>query len=206
VVVIEMKSVTSYSRRTLAGLAFAALALAQGAALAQDPAPAAAEGEAAAAPASAEGDPPLGIKGMRKNNERGYGPAGCGLGSLLFEADSGFTQILAATTNGFFGNQTFAISTGTLNCADTSGGTASTKAFVATNRSALSRDIARGSGETLQGLSKLAGCAPDAAVGASLQRNFSSIFPHAAVSDADVGNAVVRALKSDAALQCRALT
>ena len=27
---------------------------------------------------------------------RGYGPAGCGLGSLIFEPNSGFTQIFAA--------------------------------------------------------------------------------------------------------------
>lgn len=171
-----------------------------------------AAGEAAttAAPPPADGsdaaNPPLGVHGMRRSNEYGYGPAGCGLGSLLFRPDSGFTQVLAATTNGVFGNQTFGISTGTSNCVDTKGGSASTAAFVETNRTALAKDIARGQGETLQSLSKLAGCAPEAPVGLSLQRNFQVIFPTAVVSDADVSSAVLRVLKSDAALQCRALS
>ena len=47
----------------------------------------------------------------------GYGPAGCGLGSMIFEPDSGFTQVFAATTNGTSGNQTFGITSGTSNCA-----------------------------------------------------------------------------------------
>ena len=131
-----------------------------------------------------------------------YGPAGCGLGSMIFEPDSGFTQIFAATTNGTSGNQTFAISTGTSNCAGTSGGSASTKSFVETNRVALSKDIARGRGETLMSLSELAGCSDPNAVGQSLQKNFKQIFPTAKTTDAQVGASVVRALKSDATLSC----
>jgi hypothetical protein len=69
----------------------------------------------------------------------------------------------------------------------------------------LAKDIARGQGETLESLSKLAGCAPAAPVGPSLQRNFGAIFPTAAASDSEVSSAVLRVLKSDAALQCRAL-
>ena len=44
-----------------------------------------------------------------------YGSAGCGLGSLVFKQNDG-TQILAATTNGTFGSQTFGITFGTSNC------------------------------------------------------------------------------------------
>src|SRR4051794_17383876 len=84
-----------------------------------------------------------------------YGSAGCGLGSLIFEPSSGFTQVFAATTNGTFGTQTFGISSGTSNCAGGGGGSASARAFVETNRVALVKDIARGSGETIDGLSKL---------------------------------------------------
>ena len=47
----------------------------------------------------------------------GYGMAGCGLGSLLFGNDNTtLMQILAATTNGLFGSQTFGITSGTSNC------------------------------------------------------------------------------------------
>jgi hypothetical protein len=145
------------------------------------------------------------VKGMKTNTGRGYGPAGCGLGSLIFEPNSGFTQIFAATTNGTFGSQTFGISSGTSNCADTAGGSASAKAFVETNRTALAKDIARGQGETLESLSRLGGCADARAVGASLQRNFDKVFPSAAMSDSDVGSSVVDALRSDATLACHSL-
>ena len=36
-----------------------------------------------------------------------YGTAGCGLGSMAFGNQKGFIQVLAATTNGLFGTQTF---------------------------------------------------------------------------------------------------
>jgi hypothetical protein len=132
-----------------------------------------------------------------------YGAAGCGLGSILFDANSGmFMQILAATTNGSFGNQTFGITSGTSNCDSGGGGEASAAKFVATNRVAISKDIARGQGETIQSVAELAGCQDSAAVGATLQKNFSAIFPAASVTDQEVGQGVVRVLKSDASLSC----
>jgi hypothetical protein len=135
---------------------------------------------------------------------KAYGPAGCGLGSLIFEPNSGFTQIFAATTNGTFGSQTFGISSGTSNCAGGSGGSASAKAFVETNRVALARDIARGQGETIDGLSKLAGCRASGAVGSSLQQRFDQIFTGGS-SDSQVGDNVIEVLRSDASLACSAL-
>ena len=44
------------------------------------------------------------------------GAAGCGLGSLVFSSNHKIHQILASTTNGTSGSQTFGISTGTSNC------------------------------------------------------------------------------------------
>jgi hypothetical protein len=142
--------------------------------------------------------------GIRSN--AGYGVAGCGLGSLVFEPSSKWTQIFAATTNGTFGTQTFGISSGTSNCDHLSGGTASAEAFVETNRGALAKDIARGQGETLSSLGRLAGCQESAKVGPSLQQNFKKIFPEAGMSDAEVGKAVVKVLKEDASLACSNLT
>jgi hypothetical protein len=140
--------------------------------------------------------------GVRQQNT-GYGPAGCGLGSIIFEPDSGFTQIFAATTNGTSGNQTFGITTGTSNCDTGPGGSAATKTFIVANRSALAKDIARGSGETLSSMSHLAECQNAAAVGPTLQRNFSQIFPDESVSDAEVGERVLTVLKSSAELGCK---
>lgn len=131
-----------------------------------------------------------------------YGSAGCGLGSLLFEPSTGFTQVLAATTNGTSGNQTFGITSGTSNCDSGPGSSASAKAFVQTNRSAMAKDIARGKGETISNLSALAGCRDSVAVGSKLQREFKTIFPNASVTDAQVSDKVVSVLKSEQSLSC----
>jgi hypothetical protein len=171
---------------------------------AEEAAEPAAEGDAAAEGEAKVSDDEL-VKGMKTNTGRGYGPAGCGLGSLIFEPNSGFTQIFAATTNSSFGTQTFGISSGTSNCSDTAGGSASAQAFVETNRTALAKDIARGRGETIESLSRLGGCADAQAVGSSLQKNFDKVFPSASMSDSEVGSSVVEALRSDVTLACASL-
>ena len=136
----------------------------------------------------------------------GYGPAGCGLGSLIFSPDSGWTQIFAATTNGTSYTQTFGITTGTSNCDSApGGGKESAKAFVQTNRAALAKDIARGGGETIVSLTQLAGCQDASAVGSKLQSRFTTIFPNASVSDEQVSESVVGVLSSEAALSCTQL-
>lgn len=149
---------------------------------------------------TAFGDEPAKAAGMRAPS--GYGTAGCGLGSMIFSPSAGFTQVFAATTNGSSGTQTFGISSGTSNCADMSGGQASAKAFVQTNRAALAKDIARGRGETLTSLAELAGCGNPDAVGRTLQKNFKQIFPTAQASDAQVTDSVMSTLKSDTTLAC----
>ena len=135
-----------------------------------------------------------------------YGTAGCGLGSLVFENDKGLVQVLAATTNGCFGTQTFGITSGTSNCEDTAGGVDSAKAFIETNREAFAKDVARGQGETISNLSTLAGCANPAAVGTTLQTNFSAIFPSGSVADTSVSQSVVNTLKAHPELSCGKLS
>jgi hypothetical protein len=115
-------------------------------------------------------------------------------------------QVLAATTNGTSGSQTFGITSGTSNCDPAFPGVASTRQFVETNRQAVAKDISRGSGETLQSISRLAGCRDAKAVGAVLQRDFRSIFPKASVNDAQVGESVVQSLKSHQELGCQQLS
>jgi Protein of unknown function (DUF3015) len=130
-----------------------------------------------------------------------YGTAGCGLGSIIFGGGTGFTQILAATTNGSSGNQTFGITSGTSNC-DAAASTESAKNFVEANRVALAKDISRGKGQTLTSLSELAGCSNSKAVGAKLRKNFKRIFPNAQATDAAVSDSVVGLLQSDESLSC----
>jgi hypothetical protein len=135
----------------------------------------------------------------------GYGTAGCGLGSIVFGDKPGMIQVLAATTNGTSANQTFAITSGTSNCGSSEPSAESAKAFVETNREALAKDVARGKGETIASLTTLAGCSDASAVGATLQQNFSSIFPAASVSDVTVGQSVLETLKAHPELSCKQL-
>jgi hypothetical protein len=140
--------------------------------------------------------------GVKSASGGAYGPAGCGLGSIIFSPDSGFTQVFAATTNGTSGNQTFGITSGTSNCDGTAGGSKSAKAFVQTNRAALAKDIARGKGETISGLSELMSCSNSGAVGAKLQKRFRSIFPSTRATDEQVSDSIVQVLSSDPTLGC----
>jgi len=133
-----------------------------------------------------------------------YGTAGCGLGSMLFGNQPGAIQILAATTNGIFGNQTFGITTGTLNCG-ASATVAGAKVFIDANREALAKDMARGSGETIATLSSLAGCKDSKSVGVALQKNFSAIIPNEKVNNAVVADNVLSTLKADKQLSCSAI-
>lgn len=127
-----------------------------------------------------------------------YGMAGCGLGSMAFGKDNGKIQIVAATLNGT-GYQTFAITTGTSNCVDDSR-TASAM-YIAVNQEALKKDIARGDGESLNGLSQILKCGDQAQLNATLQKNFDSIFPSNAVKSEEVSNHIHATIASEPALK-----
>ncbi|WP_155722587.1 DUF3015 family protein [Bdellovibrio sp. HCB117] len=106
---------------------------------------------------------------------QGYGSAGCGFGSIVMGSDG--NQVLAATTNGTSGSQTFGISTGTLNCQQDgifkSG--REVPAFIEVNKLALANDAARGQGETLAGLANLMGC-NSSAFAPVMKKNYNKIF------------------------------
>jgi hypothetical protein len=130
-----------------------------------------------------------------------YGAAGCGLGSMAFGDTPGAVQILAATTNGLFGTQTFGITTGTSNCG-TGLFAAGTQNFVEANREALAKDISRGQGEAIGALTVINACRDSAAVGAALQKNFKAIFPSEAASNEDVTKAILDTLQAEKSTGC----
>lgn len=105
--------------------------------------------------------------------------SGCGLGSLVFKENNS-TQILAATTNGTFGSQTFGITFGTSNC-DASGKLFAkkdqVKDFVAANQAALAKEIAKGNGESLDGLASMMGAENKTEFKQKLKMNYSELFP-----------------------------
>ena len=128
-----------------------------------------------------------------------YGMAGCGLGSMAFGNDNGKIQIVAATLNGSSGNQTFGITSGTSNCVD-NGATASAM-YIAVNQEALKKDIARGSGESLNGLSQIMKCGDQSALNETLQKNFNTIFTSNAVKSEEMTKNIISTIHREPALQ-----
>ena len=116
---------------------------------------------------------------------------GCGLGYIIMQGNDGLLyQVLAVTTNGTFGNQTFGISSGTLEC-EKPGKFASKEQlnkYVAENMDNLANDIARGQGEYLNTLAVLMEVPEGsrAEFYAKLQGNFSEIYPSTNVTSVDV--------------------
>ncbi|MDZ4185587.1 MAG: DUF3015 family protein [Desulfuromonadales bacterium] len=118
-----------------------------------------------------------------------YGAAGCGLGSVLFKDQPGPIQVVAATTNGISGNQTFGITSGTLNCgAPLYASNNQINNFVAENMDTLARDIAQGQGATLTAFAELLQipAAEQGEFANKLQANFDKVFTSDQVVMADV--------------------
>lgn len=103
-----------------------------------------------------------------------YGMAGCGWGSQLMGKDG--NQILAATTNGTSGNQTFGISSGTSNCVTASQQTAKIRNFIEANYASLVTDMAKGQGDSLTTLSSFYGC-DTGAFATTMKSNYEKITP-----------------------------
>lgn len=104
-----------------------------------------------------------------------HGPAGCGLGSVLFQGKEGLVfNVLAATFNGTSANQTFGMSTGTLGCENAKTEKVAAVSFIENNRVALSNDISKGEGQTLDAYLSMIN-APSADRSA-LKSNFGTIF------------------------------
>jgi hypothetical protein len=120
---------------------------------------------------------------------------GCGLGSVLIkDQNTVLTQILAATTNGTSGNQTFGITSGTLNCDKPSIIASNDKLnrFVGENMDELALDISAGQGETLSTVAKLMNVKDTASFSAKLQKNFNNIYASKNVNSANVIDSIAK--------------
>lgn len=130
---------------------------------------------------------------------------GCGVGSMIFKGQSGVApQVLAVTTNGSTGNQTFGITSGTLGC--TQDGVVhsnmKTAMFIRDNKDQLARDMSVGSGETLAALSHLLGVQTQdqAAFNRLTKDNVARIFSTDSVATDQVVASLRDVLASDATL------
>ena len=130
---------------------------------------------------------------------------GCGVGSIIFKGQSGVApQVLAVTTNGTLGNQTFGISSGTLGCAQD--GVVDTPVmvsmFINTNLDKLAHDMAAGKGETLESLASLIGVdsAHKAAFFAATKTHFAEIIPSESTNTQEVIDALNHVLAANSEL------
>jgi hypothetical protein len=129
----------------------------------------------------------------------------CGVGSMIFKGQSGIPpQVLAITTNGSFGNQTFGITTGTLGCSvdGVVHSNMKTAMFIDSNKDQLARDMSVGSGETLASLSHLLGveATDQAAFNRLAKDNVARIFTTESIATEQVIGALREVLASDATL------
>ena len=129
----------------------------------------------------------------------------CGWGSKLFDGQSGIApQVLAVTTNGTFGNQTFGISSGTSGCTQDGAVHSNWKTamFIDGNKEKLARDMSVGSGEALDSLAHLLGveAGDRAQFDRVAQENMQRIFPSSNAKTDEIVAGLRQVLASDARL------
>lgn len=129
---------------------------------------------------------------------------GCGWGTMLFEGkEKKVPLILAATTNGCFGNQTFGISSETMGCTSKGGWVKNEKrqaVYAEVNLQKLSKEMAQGGGEYLGAFASLMGCKDEAAKQAFFklsQQNYESLFPTANTDSATMLRNLRAAMAAD---------
>lgn len=130
---------------------------------------------------------------------------GCGLGAMIFDGQSGVApQVLAATTNGTSGNQTFGITSGTLGCTQDGVVRDHTKIsmFTGDNLDQLASNMAVGEGEALETLAELMGIETEdrAAFYKAARDNFEIIFSSAEVTAEQVLAALNEVMAADTTL------
>ncbi len=129
---------------------------------------------------------------------QGYGLAGCGLGSIVFGPKPGMIQIVAATLNDT-GVQTFGITTGTSNCDIPEMGQQAAL-FIELNQETLKKEVARGSGDTVESLALILKCQDHQRFGEKLRENFSSVMAEGTDSY-EKTRRILTVIEADSALQ-----
>lgn len=132
-----------------------------------------------------------------------YGAAGCGVGSIIFDGQSGLgPHVLAATTNGLYGTQTFAMTSGTLGCDVDEPIQSNAALYIDSNLDNIAADMARGNGEALMALAELLEVeqADRNVFSAALKKNFHVIYANEFVTSSDVINSLLNVMRADQVL------
>jgi len=131
-----------------------------------------------------------------------FAQPGCGVGAMIWKGQSGIApHVLAATTNGTFGNQTFGMTTGTLGC-QTNESVQSMAMYMNSNIDKVARDMSRGTGENLDTLAVLLGVdeADRESFRTLLHDNFATIFPTSETTSGEAVDTIVALLEQDKTL------
>ena len=124
---------------------------------------------------------------------------GSGLGTEIFKGHDGLvSQVCAATTNGICGNQTFAISSGTLGAEQHKELWAQKQMneFIKGNMDKVAMSIAMGEGESVDTLADILEVSDREAFKAELQANFDKIYTSEEVTHFDVVTNIMTVVKS----------
>jgi len=129
---------------------------------------------------------------------------GCGWGAILFEGKDGLvSNVLAATTNGTLGNQTFGMTSGTAGCDGEKTVTMSAAGdFLNNNMERVAKDMAIGGGESLETLAGLLGIneSDKSTFFNVTQQNFTTIFNQAETNSKHVLTSLKSVMQSNASL------
>lgn len=133
-------------------------------------------------------------------NANAYDSTGCGLGSMAWRGQSGIVpQVLAATTNGLFGTQTFGISTGTSGCdpnGRVTGGTGRMLlAFLENNMEQFALDASAGQGETITTVAGILNV-DETVLAGKIQNNFGVLFASNDIDAVDLTLSVMQLAKA----------
>jgi len=131
------------------------------------------------------------------------GGSSCGWGNMLFEGQSGTaSHVLALTTNGTSGNNTFGVTTGTNGCSSSGSLSYGGKNVVSSIMGEFSEDVARGNGDALDTVAVVYGVAPaDRDQFAKvMHENFAAIFPNENVTADQMMVSIESLMKADSTL------
>ncbi len=129
---------------------------------------------------------------------------GCGVGTTIMEGENGLIpHLLGSFTNGIT-FQSISLTFGLMGCDanDTITADAQLRKFASGNIDRLSRDMAMGSGESLDAFATLLGVAPEhrAAFGRTVQAGFGELFPAETTTVGEMLHALDGVLARDAQL------
>lgn len=128
---------------------------------------------------------------------------GCGWGSILMDGQKGVvSNVLAATTNGTFGNQTFGMTSGTAGCDASQTIHRAAVDFLDDNMEKVARDMSTGQGESLDTLASLMGIHEQdkGRFFSVTHENFAVIFSSDSVSSIEVMASLQELMQQDATL------